>query len=183
MKNLKNKKGQSLGMLFEIIVVSIAFVLILGTLLYVYGVLDANLTGKNIIVNDINISNDSANTIGKINTGFLDNADLIGLLFLFGMVIAMMINGFMVRDKNPPLFFIIDILIMLFAYILAVYVSNSYETILITLPFADVLIANMGNTNRFMLLLPKITVITGMITMILTYAGIPKTREEEIAGF
>lgn len=181
--NLKNKKGFALEGVFETLVVSLVFVLILGVLLYAFGVIDTSITGENLVVGGTNISNDSANTIGKINTAFLDNADLIGLLFLFGLILALMINGFLTREENPPLFFIIDFLLIIFAYILAVYISNSYETILNVLPFNDVLIANMGNTNRFMLLLPKITVIAGVITMIVTYTGIPKTKEEEIAGF
>ncbi len=165
------------------IVVSLVFILVLGTMLYAFGIIDLNISGQNIIANDINISNLSANTVGQINTAFLDNADLIGLMFLFGMVLAMMINGFLIRNQNPALFFIIDFLIMIFAYILAVYISNSYETVLNAIPFNDVLIDNLGNSNRFMLLLPQITVITGMITMILTYSGIPKSQEEAVAGF
>lgn len=183
MLNLKNKKGFALEGIFEIIVVSLVFVLILGVFLYAFGIIDTSITGENLVVGNTNVSNASANTIGKINTGFLDNADLIGILFLFGLILAMVINGFMTREENPPLFFIIDLLLIIFAYILAVYISNSYETILNVLPFNDVLIANMGNTNRFMLLLPKITVIAGVITMIVTYAGIPKSREEAVAGF
>ena len=83
---------------------------------------------------------------------------------------------------NPTVFFVIDFIILIFAYILAVYISNSYETLLLFLPFKDLIITNMPQSSRFLLLLPKITLITGAITLIITYAGIPRTKEEEIVG-
>ncbi len=180
---MKNKKGIVLVEIFTFLAIAFVFVLILGSFLYIYGTINTALTGTDISAGQVNLTNESINTIGQINTGLLNSADLIGLLFLFGMVIAMIVNGFINRDRNPKVFFVIDFLIMLFAYILAVYISNAFETVLNALPFQSLLIENMGGSVRFMLLLPKITLITGALTLILTYAGIPKTKEEEVAGF
>ena len=172
-----NKKGQFvLKDLFTFLVVSLLIVIIIIFMLYVFVQVDTALSG-NIMAGQVNLSNESANTIGKITTAFLSNADLIGILFLFGLVLAIMLNGFLTREMNPTVFFVIDFIILIFAYILAVYISNSYETLLLFLPFKDLIITNMPQSSRFLLLLPKITLITGAITLIITYAGIPRTKE------
>ncbi len=180
---VKNKRGQILGEIFTFLAVAFVFVIIIGSMLFIYQEVNTALTGTDIVAGQVNFTNESINTIGKINTGLLNSADLIGLLFLFGMVIAMVVNGFVNRGSNPKVFFAIDFLIMLFAYILAVYISNSFETVLNLLPFKSLLVENLGGSLTFMLLLPRITLITGVITLIVTYAGIPKTKEEEVGGF
>ncbi len=182
-KLIKDKRGISAIGLFEFMVTAFIIIIIIATLLYAFGIIDGELTGGNIIAGGSNISNDSANTVGKINTAFLNTADLIGILFLFGMVIAIILTGFLTRERHPAVLFIIDIIIIIFAYILAVYISNSFETVLGILPFTDLIASNLNNSSRFLLLLPKITLITGALTLIVTYAGIPKTREEDVAGF
>ena len=178
----EDKRGQFiLKDLFIFLVIALVIVIIVASFLYIYVQVDTALSG-NIIAGQVNLSNASSQTIGKINTALLNNADIIGILFLFGLVIAIMLNGFLTREMNPSVFFVIDFIILIFAYILSVYISNSYETLLLLLPFKDLVVANMPQSSRFLLLLPKITLITGAITLIITYAGIPRTKEEEVVG-
>lgn len=182
-KIYKNKKGQALRDIFTFIALSLVFVLLTGSMLYVFGVVNNELTKTDIAAGSVNFTNSSANTIGKLNTGFLNAADLIGILFLFGMVFAMVLNGYFQRNNVHRLLFMVDFIILILAYILAVYIANSWETILGTLPFADLIIENMNVTSRFLLLLPLITIITGALVMIATYMGLPRSQEEEVAGF
>tara|TARA_R100001530_G_scaffold136355_2_gene116660 strand:+ start:597 stop:1136 length:540 start_codon:yes stop_codon:yes gene_type:complete len=178
-----NKKGQTNVPLFTLITVGFLFVIILGSFLYFFGIVDDSLSGD-IVAGQVNVSNSSANTIGRINDSFLSSADLIGIFFLFGVIFSIIIAGFLTRNSTIKLMFMVDFLLLIFAYILAVYISNSYESLLTFLPFSDLIASNLNNTSRFILFLPVITVVTGFITMILTYAGIPRTREEaEVAGF
>ena len=81
------------------------------------------------------------------------------------------------------IFFIFEILILIFVYILATYISNAYETTLSAIPFSSIYTTNLNYATTFILKLPLIVTITGVIMMIIGYAGIPKTREEEVAGF
>lgn len=178
----KDKRGQFvLKDLFVFSVIAFVMIVLIASFVYIYFQVDASLSG-NILAGQVNLSNTSSQTIGQINTAMLNNADLIGILFLFGLVLAIMLNGFLTREMNPSVFFIIDFIILIFAYILSVYISNSYETILALLPFTDLVVANLPQSSRFLLLLPKITLITGAITLIVTYAGIPRTKEEEVVG-
>lgn len=178
-----NHKGQSTIQLFTLIVISLVLVLVIGTYLFFFGFLNAAFQGD-LNGGQVNLTEASDDTFGKINSGLINSADLIGIFFLFGVVFSIIITGFLTRNQTPKLMFMVDFLVLIFAYILAVYISNAYETILQTLPFTDLIAANLGNTSRFVLFLPTITVVTGFITIILTYAGIPRRRDElEVAGF
>ena len=180
---MMNKKGQTTVDLFVLIAVSFAFVLILGSFLLFYSTINDSFQG-NLIAGSVNLTEASDNTIGKINNDFFDKADLVGIFILFGVIFSIMISGFVMRNSTSKLFFMVDFLIIIFAYILAVYISNAYETILAVIPFSDLIIANLNNTSRFTLFLPQITMVVGFITMILTYSGIPRSRDEaEVAGF
>ena len=178
-----NNKGQTTILLPTLIVVSFMFVILLGTFAFFFQSIDDALSG-NIQAGQVNVTNATDQTIGRISDSFLSSADLIGIFFLFGVVFSILISGFMMRNSTKKLFFMVDFIMVLFSYILAVYISNSYESILSSIPFADIINANINNTSRFVLFLPVITVITGFITMILTYSGIPRTKDEsEVAGF
>ncbi len=181
---MKYKKGIATQHLFLFIILAFTIIVLLGTILYTYGIITTSLLDPSIAdVGQVNMTSATEDTIGRINTSMLSYANIISIFFLFAMVIAMFFLAYLTRDQNPAVFFIIDIIVIIFAYILAVYVSNSYETILGVLPFSSIFSANMSYATSFLLLLPRITVITGVITMIISYSAIPKTKEEEVAGF
>ncbi len=164
--------------------ISFVVVLVLGTFLYSYNAITTSFTTSGVTeVGQVNLTEATDNTIGRINTSMLNHANVIAIVFLFAMVIAMFLMAYITRDTNPAIFFAIDIFIIIFAYILAVYISNSYETVLGSIPFSSIFTTNLNYATSFLLALPKITVITGVITMIIAYSAIPKTKEEEVAGY
>jgi len=177
-----NKRGTSLVNLPAFLAFALIFIIMLGSFVYVYGVVDTALTGGNIIAGAVNLSNSSGATIGKLNTAFLNSADLIGVMFLFGMILAMLFAGYLTRDEVPTVFFLVDFFLIVLSYILATYLSNTYDTILVSLPFANIFVNNLSKSSIFLTSLPLITVVVGVLVMIITYAGIPKTRQEEVAG-
>lgn len=178
-----NNRGQTTVPLFTLIIVSFVLVLVLGAYLFFFQIVDASF-GGNLIAGQVNVTNESDNTIGQINDAFLSSADLIGIFFLFGVVFSIIINGFLMRNSTTKLMFMMDFIIIIFAYILATYISNAYETVLVLLPFTDLIISNANNTSRFVLLLPVITVVVGFITMMLTYSAIPRVSDEaQVPGF
>ncbi len=178
-----NKKGQATANLFLFIILAFLVIILLGTFLYCYNAITTSLLTAPAGVGAVNFTEATENTIGKINTGMLTHANIVAIFFLFAMVLAMFLVAYLTRDENPAIFFVIDILIIIFAYILAVYITNSYETVLGSLPFSSIFTTNLNYATSFLLLLPKIVAITGVITMIISYSAIPKTKEEEVAGF
>lgn len=184
MKKINQKRGQIETVnLFSLIVYSFAFILIVGTFLYVFGIIDNSLSSGNIIVGSVNASNSSDYTFGAVNDAFISNADLIGYFFIFGIVIAMLVNAYFTRSESIKLMIIFDIIILIFAYIISIYMSNSYEYLLQSLPYADTIISNLSNSSSIMLNLPTIVLIVGILVMIISYSGLPKSAEEEVPGF
>ncbi len=182
--NHKLKKGQATANLFLFIILAFVVVLLLGTFLYCYSAITNSLLDSGVdAVGLVNLTEATENTMGKINTGMLNNANIVAIFFLFAMVIAMFLIAYLTRDENPAIFFVIDIVVIIFAYVLAVYITNSYETVLKSLPFSSIFTTNLNYATSFLLLLPKITLIVGVITMIISYSAIPKTKEEEVAGY
>ena len=177
-----NKKGQSLVNLIVFSGLIFVFVIMLGITLYFFSQINVALVDSNINANGLNYSNFSAETVGKVNTAFQNQSDLIGTLFIFGVVFSLFIAGYFNRNNNSILFFVVDFMILILAYIIAVYISNSYEMILTALPFNDLIITNLNNTSTLLLNLPLITLITGAITMVISYAGLPRTQEEDVGG-
>ena len=179
-----NKRGMATANLFLFIIVAFIVVLLLGTFLYSYNAITGSLLDSGVdAVGQVNLTDATEKTMGKINTAMLSNANIVAIFFLFAMVMAMFLVAYMTRDENPAIFFAIDILIIIFAYILAVYITNSYETVLAALPFSSIFTTNLNYATSFLLLLPKIVLITGVITMIISYSAIPKTKEEEVGGY
>ena len=184
MINRKLKKGQATANLFLFIILAFAVILLLGTFLYCYNAITDSLLDSSVdMVGLVNLTESTEKTIGKINTGMLNNANIVAIFFLFAMVMAMFLIAYLTRDENPAIFFVIDIIVIIFAYVLAVYIANSYETVLGSLPFSSIFTTNLNYATQFLLLLPKITLIVGVITMIISYSAIPKTKEEEVAGY
>lgn len=181
---MNNKRGMATANLFLFIILAFVVVILFGTFLYAYNTITTSLLESGTdAVGAVNLTEATEKTIGKINTSMLNHANIIAIFFLFAMVIAQFLLAYVTRDENPAIFFVMDILIILFAYVLAVYIANSYETVLGSLPFSSMFTTNLNYATLFLLQLPKITVITGVITMIIAYSSIPKTKEEEVAGF
>lgn len=183
-KSKFNKKGSiATANLFLFIILAFVVVLLFGTFLYCYNAITTSLLTAPVEVGAVNLTEATEKTMGQINTAMLKHANIVAIFFLFAMVLAMFLLAYLTRDENPSIFFVLDILIIIFAYILAVYISNSYETVLGSLPFSSIFTTNLNYATSFLLLLPKITLIVGVITMIIAYSAIPKTKEEEVAGF
>lgn len=179
---MRNKDGQVVLDIFTFLAAAFVFVLIVGTFLYAFIVINEELD-QDIPVGQVNLSDATQLTFGKFTTAFMNGADLLALFFIFGMILAIMLGAFLTRDKQLSVLLVFDFILMIFGYIMAVYISNQYEDILKVLPFAYIFTNHLNVTSTLMLYLPRITVIVSSLAMILAYAGIPKTKEEQIAGF
>jgi len=181
---MKGNRGD-ISLIAEFIVVAFIMVMLLGTLIYFSDQINSALIGTNIVTNnDINISDYTADTVGRVTNAFLNNADLIGVFFLFGMILAIMFAGYLARNTKLPIFFAVEILVTVIFYILAVYISNAYEQVLGQLPYTDLMAQYLNNTSMLVLNLPLITAVVAVIMMILSYSAIP-TREDRtsVPGF
>lgn len=170
--------------LFDFMILGFLIIIILGIFLYTYDVMVTNLLNPALEgAGQVNFTQAVLDTMGQINTAALAQANAIGIMILFGMSISLIFVAYLTRDENPSIFFVIDLIVIIFAYILAVYLTNSYELVIGSVPFTTIFTSNLSFSTAFLLLLPRMVVILGAIIMIVSYSAIPRRREEEVAGF
>jgi len=173
----RDKRGISATADILKVVIPILFVgvIILGIFVFAFDTITDSLSVDTPQM-QYSLKNATDSSLGKLNIGLLNSADWIGLALIFGLIGGMIINAFFFRGRYPKLFFIIDLLILISTLIVSVYLTNVYE-ILINEPILDVYKTNLPLSSTFVLKLPMIVGIVGMIVMILSYSGIPHKRK------
>lgn len=118
-------------------------------------------------------------TFGAITEALLNSADTIGIMIIFSMIVFMIFSAYFFGNNNK-LWIPVDILILLFVYIIAVYISNSYETIIHVGSVFDVYIDTLPKSSSFMLNLPMYVPIIGALIMIVTYTRIGRDDDQGV---
>ncbi len=172
-----NKKGASVGWGLVVMFASLLIAIFLGLGVYGFGLVNSMLSQDIDLGNGVNLKTVSDATFGQINTGLVNNADTIGVVLLFGMILFMMINGYVLGDKYPKIFIVVDLFLLIMFFIPAGYIAWVYE---IFINSTDILtptyITTISKTSKFILNLPAIMGTAGIITMILTYSGLRKKK-------
>ena len=177
-----NKKGSTL--IWGLVIIFVSILVAIGLGLWVFGFnLTNEMIGQDIdLGNGVNLKDISDATFGQINTGLIENADMIGVVLLFGMCLFMMLNGYYLGEKYPKIFIVVDFFLLIMFYIPAAYVSSAYETFInSTEILAPTFINIIPNTSKFVLRLPIITGTVGILTMILTYSKLGKNKSGDFA--
>lgn len=174
--NLQNKRGLSLVFILLFIFACFFLIIFLGLAMFSFSQVNSILN-QDVDIGQVNLQDVNNQTFGQISTGFVDNGDTLGIVMIFGMVLFMMLNGFILGRDHPKLFLIIDIFILFFAFILAVYISQTFETFINASSVLSVYIDDLPKSSAFILNLPVYVSIIGILVMILTYAGINKKEE------
>ena len=180
---IKNKKGIALEGIFEIIAIIFILVVVIGLFMYSFDTIVEGLRQPSVSnAGNVNLTEAVDLTIGKINSAAQTKMNLVSIFLIFGMVFGLVFSTYMLRDRYPALFFIVDFVILIFAYIIAVYLANSYEIIINSIPFKSIYTSNLSWSTMFILKLPKIVLFIGSLTAIVAYSAIPRQKEEVVAG-
>lgn len=178
---MKNKRGQSTWMMI-IMVIALFFTTIL---LLVGGLVTTRINDaldRDIDMGQVNLQEVNANTFGKFNEMVINNADWWGISLIFGMILGLFLSSYILRNKFPKWGMILDIFIILFVFLISLYISSIYQTLLDSLASAGITFLEdyVVKTSMFVLNLPVFVVIIGVIMMILFHSSIPKKTEERI---
>ena len=175
---LQNKKGLTTISLFLFVFAALLIIIFLGIAVFMFNTISTNLDIDEDF-GQVNLKDVNALTFGRINQAFLDSADYIGFTILFSLVLLMFLNAYFLRGEYPRLFLIIDIVLLVFAYILSVYISETYSLLInSTSLLSNIYINMMPKSSAFILNLPNIIGIIGCIIMILSYSGMPRKKKE-----
>ncbi len=159
---------------------------IISTILLLVGVLVTTQINSaldiDVDMGQVNLREINALTFGKFNEMVINNADWWGMSLIFGMILGLFLSSYILRGRLPKWGIILDIFIILFVFIISLYISSVYQTLLDSLASAGItfLEDHVTKTSMFVLNLPVFVVIIGVIMMILFHSSIPRRTEEKI---
>jgi hypothetical protein len=160
MVNLKQKKGDLSDLLIFVVT---AFVLGIMMFVLIYAIPQITsglrLAGLNNTIQGSNAIDSLDSFTGIINYGTF--------FIMVGLLMSILFTSFMVRSH--PIFLILYILFAPISIILAVYLGNAYNTMVINSAFASVF-ASASMINLFFEHLVKITLVANFLSMIIVFA-------------
>lgn len=172
-----NKKGLATVNMFLYVFGVFFGIVFLGIIVFIFTQVTTVLR-TDIDVGQVNLKNVTDDSLGKITDGLADNADNLGIMLILGMALMMIMNGYYFGSRNNKIWLVIDFFILIFVFILAVYMSQTYETLInSTTLLSEIFIDTIPKASKFVLNLPSIVATLGALIMIFSYAGI--NRDEE----
>lgn len=176
------KKGMATLDIIPYLFVFLMVAIFLGIAIYSFQLISSSLN-QDVDIGNANLKDVNDLTFGKMTNAFVGNADNIGLAIIIGMCLLMILNAFLISSSYPKAFIILDILILIFAFILAVYISQAYSTYIDGLSGTiDVYVDSLPKTSAFVLNLPTIVGTLGAIIIIISYSGIGRENREVNVG-
>jgi len=178
---LLNNRGQMtifIFMLIFIAFVAVIFIFVGGlTAVKINSALD-----QDVMIGSVNLSQTNADTFGQFTTAYLNNAEFWGLSIIFGMILGLVGAAYFLRNKFPKFLIIFDIFIIFVAFIVALYLSSTYQIVIDTFGIAGEIFMEdyTPKTAKFVLNLPIFVVIIGVLLMVILHSSIPRKKEEEI---
>lgn len=181
---MKNRRGQLTLMLIFFVIASLATMIVLGLSSWTFGMVDEQFRSM-----DFELGNISWNETYNQSTGvFLEAAtttapQMASIGLLFGMIIAMMFVGYYSGTKNK-LWILLDIGIIIVVEALAsLSVSSFYGIMNISPELLDVYSITLSAGSKFIINLPVIVPIVGVLIMIMTNIVNKMRRKEEVVRF
>lgn len=173
-----NNKGLTTIQTFIFIFFAFLGIVFLGVLMFGFDLINTNL-GQDVEVGQVNLQYATNQTFGKISDALVDNGDTIGIVFLLSMSVFMILNGYVVGRKFPKAWIIVDIFILVFCFLGSVYIQQTFDTLINSTTYFNIFGDSLPNSSGFILNLPFISVILGVLIMIFTYAGLNKEGETQ----
>jgi len=176
---IKNKRGSFVD-LFVFMIFTLVIVMAIGMLLYIFNTAEEKLQ-ETVGIMDLGSEGNNAseiieNTVGSANISFTA-LYWLSILIIFGMILGIFIGSYMVTTK--PIFFIPFLFIWIIAIIVAVPISNTYETLQADATLGSTY-ANFVGSNFILNYLPMIVAIVGIVGAIIMFTRMG--RREEYGG-
>ena len=174
-----NKKGQvTLFFLMALVTIFLTLLVII-----IIGIVSTNINSAldiDIDLGQVNLQEYNSLTYGKYNEMVVNNADFWGLSLIIGMVLGLWGGAYFTRGRYPKLGVLIDIGIIFIAFLISLYLTSVYSSIVTALSSAgqNFAVEHLTGTNYFMLNLPIFVAIIGVIMMIIFHSSLPPKPEE-----
>jgi hypothetical protein len=180
----KNKRGQITFMLIFFVIASLITMIVLGLSSWTFGIVDEQLRSMDFELGNISWNETYNETLGLgLGAASTTSPQLISIGLLFGMILTMMFVGYYAGAKDK-MWILLDIGILIVVEILAgISVSSFYSIMNMTPELLDVYSNTLSAGSKFVINLPIIAPIVGVIIMIMTNIVNKIRRKEEVVRF
>ena len=175
---MNNKGIEQLTLMFRFIVVSFLAVVLFAGLLWATGLLNTQFHDIGVANEGsslkVNLTKAAETTFGQMNNS-AQALRLVAICLIFSEILLVFV--FSAFQRTHPALFIVWVFIVFFAVMLAAPVSNAYESLLQQNLYGGLLESFTGGT-WFLLNLPWIVLLVGIIGGIFMFINLVKNREE-----
>lgn len=176
---MKDKKGLAVIDLFVFSGYVLVIIMFLGLAMLIFSLINTYL-GQDVDIGNVNLQNATEDTFGKLSSALVNYGDSLGISLIFGMVIFMIGNAYFTSENYPKLMIVIDIIILVVAFIFAIYISQGYNYLITaeTDGILDIYVDSLPKSSSFLLNLPAYIGVIGALVMIFSYTGFRRNSEE-----
>ena len=177
-------RGQITLRLSLALVFIIIFVILLGALVFTVHTIRTNLS-IDVDVGGVNLINVTEATFGVMDDAFMEGADELGVMVLFATVFAMLGSAYFLQGKFHRLVIPVEIVILVVMFIVSVYIAIIYNTFVLEADMlSDIYRDTLPKTSKFVLNLPVITTIVGVLMIVINHIKIRgKDEGTNVLGF
>lgn len=181
---MKNKKGQITLLLIFFIIAALVTMVSLGVGSWGLGIVDEQLRSIDFEVGNVSWNETYNQSLGRgLQTATNDSAKIMSLGILIGMIIVMMLIGYYSPERGH-LWIILDIGVIIVAEIIAGVVVSSFQSLMNIHPsLFDIFSNNLSEGSKFILSLPIIVPVVGVLMMIMTNIVNKIKKKEELVRF
>ncbi len=177
---VKDKGGALIAfIIFVLIFLGFVAILMMGILVYGANLIDDTFRSIDVEIGNVSFITAYNDTLGIGISTIQNSADNYGLGLLLGMVLLMVISGFMFKEKQK-VWIVAEFAILIIAFIFAVSIQRAYDLVInSSTALLDIYSVDLVNSSKFILNLPTIVPIVWAFIIILSY-GLFKKREPTI---
>lgn len=176
---MESKRGFTTFMLIFFITFSFVAVIAIGVLFYGLSQFSSLLSQiPDFTLGNVSFNETYTETLGRAFSSTLASLSNMATSLVIGMVLVMLILGYSLREKQK-LLIIVDIVIIIIAFIFAVYISSTFNTFINSDPiYLDVYSTEIQDASTYLLNLPIFISIIGVLIILVTYLPFKKKQEE-----
>lgn len=179
---MRNKRGQLTLMIIFLVIAALGAMIVLGLSSWVFTIMDDQLRSIDFEIGNISWNETYNQSLGRgLEAASTTSPQIISIGLLFGMIIAMMFVGYYSRSRSK-LWILLDVGVIIVAEILANLAVTSFLALMnITPELLDVYSNTLSGGSKFIINLPVIIPIVGVLIMIMTnIVNRIRTKEEPV---
>jgi hypothetical protein len=182
---MENKKGVTTLALIAIIFFALFLVILLAIISFSVGIFDSQISKLDITLGNFSFNETYQETMHpSMNVLEVTGPKMISIGTLLGMVLIMLLIGAK-TEKKHNIWIILDIIIIIVAEIIAVYIKGIFQDTIMNLSpeLYQIFITTLSESSKWILNMPTIIPTVGVLIILATYVLKREDEETSEEGF